>query len=235
MYRRKNIAQFSFFLALFLLASFSLFAQADPLPPPDTAAPQKISKPEYGPNDTIMVKAYIINGEMIGGKELEEVFVWGGDPKKAAAYWAEWTRLRNAVYVTYPYAKNAGVVFVDVNKHLETISGKKERKKYIKSREKELRKAFTDKVTDLSIYQGKVLMKLINRQTGNNCYEIIHEMKGGFTAGFYQTLMFVVGSSLKQEWNPAAEKTDRQIESIVQELERMYYGAPSASTSPSSK
>ncbi len=235
MYRTKNITHFSFFLALFLLASVSLLAQADPLPPPpDSAAPPKIMKSEYGPNDTVVVKAYMINGELIGGKELAEVFVWGGDPKKAAAYWAEWTRLRNAVYVTYPYAKNAGVVFVDVNKHLETISGKKERKKYIKSREKELRHAFTDKVTDLSIYQGKVLMKLINRQTGNNCYEIIHEMKGGFTAGFYQTLMFVVGSSLKQQWNPAEEKTDRQIESIVQELERMYYGAPAAVYTPAS-
>jgi hypothetical protein len=225
----------SFFLTLFLAGPVVLFSQEQPLPPQDSAIQPKVTKQQYGPNDTIMVKAYIINGEVIGGKELEEVFVWGGDPKKAAAFWAEWTRLRNAVYVTYPYAKSAGVVFVDVNKHLETISGKKERKKYIKSREKELRSAFTNKVTDLSIYQGKVLMKLINRQTGNNCYEIIHEMKGGFTAGFYQTLMFVVGSSLKQDWNPAEEKQDRQIESIVQELERMYYGAPAAAYTPLSK
>jgi hypothetical protein len=227
---------FSFFLTLLLAGPLLLFAQEQPLPPPqDSVATPKVAKVQYGPNDTIMVKAYVINGEIIGGKELEEVFVWGGDPKKAAAFWAEWTRLRNAVYVTYPYAKSAGIVFTDVNKHLETISGKKERKKYIKSREKELRGAFTNKVTDLSIYQGKVLMKLINRQTGNNCYEIIHEMKGGFTAGFYQTLMFVVGSSLKQDWNPAEEKQDRQIESIVQELERMYYGAPAAAYTPSSK
>ncbi|MBY0478490.1 MAG: DUF4294 domain-containing protein [Chitinophagaceae bacterium] len=170
----------------------------------------------------------IIEGEVVGGKELNEVLIWGGDPKDAAKYWAAWTRLRNAVYVTYPYARSAGVVMVDVNKHLEKISGKNERKKYIKSREKELRSAFTDKVTDLSIYQGKVLMKLINRQTGNNCFEIIKEMKGGFTAGFYQTLMFVVGSSLKQQWNPKEDKLDRQIESIVQEIDRMYYGAPAS-------
>jgi len=181
---------------------------------------------EYGPNDTVFVKAMVINGELLGGREIGEVLIWGGNPKEAAKYWANWTRLRNAVYVTYPYARSAGVVMNDVNKHLENISVKAERKKYIKSREKELRAGFTDKVTDLSIYQGKVLMKLINRQTGNNCYEIVHEMKGGFTAGFYQTLMFFAGTSLKQGWNPKDDHFDKQIEEIVQEIDRMYYNYP---------
>jgi hypothetical protein len=174
----------------------------------------------------VFVKAMVINGELLGGREIGEVLIWGGNPKEAAKYWANWTRLRNAVYVTYPYARSAGVVMNDVNKHLENISGKADRKKYIKSREKELRAGFTDKVTDLSIYQGKVLMKLINRQTGNNCYEIVHEMKGGFTAGFYQTLMFFAGTSLKQGWNPKDDHFDKQIEEIVQEIDRMYYNYP---------
>lgn len=187
---------------------------------------QKILNPEFGKNDTLFVKALLVEGEVVGGKDLQEIFIWGGDPKQAAKYWAEWTRLRNAVYVTYPYARQAGVVMKDVMLHLENIKSKSERKKYIKSRENELRAAFTDKVTDLSVYQGKVLMKLINRQTGDDCYEIIKEMKGGFTARFYQTLMFFVGSDLKQEWNPAENKTDRQIDGIVQELDRMYYGYP---------
>ena len=233
---KKNTYLFSLFKIILLLGSASLHAQEQPLTPhPDSVAPKQVIKTVYGTNDTVYVKAMIINGEALGGKELSEVFVWGGNPKDAAKYWAAWTRLRNAVYVTYPYARSAGVVMVDVNKHLENISGKNERKKYIKSREKELRSSFTDKVTDLSIYQGKVLMKLINRQTGNNCYEIIKEMKGGFTAGFYQTLMFVVGSSLKQQWNPSEEKFDRQIESIVQEIDRMYYGGPAMSSTSGSK
>ena len=187
---------------------------------------KQVVKVEFGPNDTVFVKAMVINGELLGGREIGEVLVWGGNPKEAAKYWASWTRLRNAVYVTYPYARSAGVVMNDVNKHLENISGKSNRKKYIKSREKELRAAFADKVTDLSIYQGKVLMKLINRQTGNNCYEIIQEMKGGFTAGFYQTIMFFAGTSLKQAWNPKGDHFDQQIEEIVQEIDRMYYNYP---------
>ena len=231
---RKSIHILFVLITIFTVNLQTVYAQEQPLPPhPDSTAPKQIIKTEYGPNDTVFVKAMIINGEILGGKELGEVFVWGGDPKQAAKYWAEWTRLRNAVYLTYPYARSAGIVMVDVNKHLETISGRGERKKYIKTREKELRAAFTDKVTDMSIYQGKVLMKLINRQTGNNCYEIIREMKSGFTAGFYQTLMFLVGSSLKQEWNPQGDKFDRQIESIVQEIDRMYSGAPNYGSSPS--
>jgi hypothetical protein len=211
---------------LLLFTQAVLFAQ-QPQP--------SIPKPVYSSNDTIAVPALVIEGEVIGGRDLSELFIWGGNPKDAAKYWAEWTRLRNAVYVTYPYAKAAGVVMRDVNKHLESIKGKKERKAYIKTREKELRAAFTDHVTELSIYQGIVLMKLINRETGNNCYEIIKEMKGGFTARFYQTIMFFVGSDLKQNWNPAEEKRDRQIEAIVQEINNMYTPYQSAAASASGR
>ena len=227
MNRRKRISYVSVLFGFLLLGSLSARGQGAPLPAhPDSIPAKPTIKVEYGPNDTVFVKAMIIDGEIIGGREIGEVLVWGGNPKDAAKYWASWTRLRNAVYLTYPYARSAGVVMIDVNKHLEHIKGKAERKKYIKSREKELRAAFTNKVTDLSIYQGKVLMKLIHRQTGENCFEIVREMKGGFTAGFYQTLMFVVGSSLKQGWNPNDDKFDKQIEDIVQEYDRMYLGAP---------
>jgi hypothetical protein len=194
--------------------------QHQPLPPPETVPPFRT--PVYGPYDTIPVPAIVWDEELVGGRQLAEIFIWGGDPRQYARQQAEWTRLRNAVYVTYPYAVAAGVVMNDVNRHLTAIKNKSERKKYIKSREKELRAAFGNQITELSVYQGKVLMKLINRQTGNNCYEIIKELKGGVTARLYQTIMFFVGSDLKQEWMPAENKFDRQIETIVQEIGRMY-------------
>jgi hypothetical protein len=103
---------------------------------------------------------------------------------------------------------------------LKGIAGNDARKNYIKSREKELKKEFTDPLTNLSVYQGKVLMKLINRETGNNCYEIIKEYRGGFTARFYQTVAFFFSSNLKQPYEPLKE--DAVIENIVQEVQRMY-------------
>ncbi|MBL7749798.1 MAG: DUF4294 domain-containing protein, partial [Chitinophagaceae bacterium] len=130
--------------------------------------------------------------------ENEMVWVSKMSDKELEKFIREWTRLRNAVYVTYPYARTAGVLMNDINAKLEGISSKKERKKYIKSREKELKDQFADPLSNLSVYQGKILMKLINRQTGNNCYEIVKEFRGGVTARLYQTVAFFFGSSLKQ-------------------------------------
>lgn len=132
----------------------------------------------------------------------------------------EWTRLRNAVYITYPYAKTAGKIMNEINAKLNGVTDKKQRKNIIKAREKELRKEFAERLTNLSIYQGKVLMKLIYRETGNSCYEIIEEYKGGFSAVFYQTIAVVVGTNLKQNYD--ANGKDKELETIVQDVERMY-------------
>jgi hypothetical protein len=171
-------------------------------------------------NDTLKVYAFVVDGDTIPGGRLLDVEVHTRMLAKWRQYWAEWTRLRNAVYVTYPYAKAAGRVFNEVNSLLVNVTDKQERKRIIKSREKELKKEFTDKITNLSVYQGKVLMKLIYRETGNNCYHLIQEYKGGFTAGFYQTIAILFGSNLKQNYDPV--ENDRAIEIIVRDVERMY-------------
>jgi hypothetical protein len=110
------------------------------------------------------------------------------------------------------------------------MESKSDRKNYIKSREKELKEQFTDPLSNLSVYQGKVLMKLINRQTGNNCFEIIKEYKGGLSARMYQTVAFFFGSSLKQPYDHKNDDTDRQIESIVKEIDGMWYNNPNRPT-----
>jgi len=152
------------------------------------------------------------------------VYVSTMSEKQLARYLEEWNRLRNAVYVTYPYARIAGTTINDINAHLGNAS-KKQRKEYIKTREKELRTQFTDPLENLSVYQGKILMKLINRQTGNNCYDIIKEYKNGITARLYQTVAFFFSSSLKQDWD-LNDKTDRQIENIVKEIDGSWYNNP---------
>lgn len=171
-------------------------------------------------NDTILSYAVIYNGDTIEAKTLPDFGLYSRLTAKQMADRAKWTRLRNAVYVTFPYARRAGAVMNDMTKHLVTITDKGDRKKYIQSREKELKKEFTDPLTNLSVYQGKVLMKLINRETGNNCYEIIKEYKGAFTARFYQTVAFFFSSNLKQPYDKTGD--DAEIEKIVQEVERMY-------------
>ena len=170
--------------------------------------------------DTMKVYAFIVDGDTIPGGRMLDVNVRTVMLEKWRNYWTEWSRLRNAVYVTYPYAKAAGKVMNEVNAQLLNVTDKDERKRIIKSREKDLKREFADKLTNLSVYQGKVLMKLIYRETGNNCYNLIHEYKGGFTAGFWQTIAVLFGSNLKQNYDPADK--DRAIEIIVQDVERMY-------------
>ena len=156
---------------------------------------------------------------------MEMVWVSNMPPDKLAKYIEEWSRLRNAVYVTYPYARIAGATINDINNKLANVSSRKQRKQYIKTREKELRAQFTDPMENLSVYQGKILMKLINRETGNNCYDIIKEYKNGLTARVYQTVAFFFGGNLKQDYD-LNDKDDRQIELIVKEIDGVWYNNP---------
>ncbi len=179
-----------------------------------------VSSAQQGVNDTLVTGAVVYMGDTIEAKTLPYVSLFNRltDAQRRAR--AEWTRLRNAIYVTFPYAKRAGLVMNDVNAHLVGVTDKDKRKKYINSREKELKREFADPLTNLSIYQGKVLMKLINRETGNNCYEIIKDYKGGFLARFYQTVAFFFGTNLKQPYDKTGDEAE--MEKIVQEVERMY-------------
>jgi hypothetical protein len=173
----------------------------------------------FGRNDTLIRMAVVFEGDTIEAKFLPGIYIYAYAHNMSAK--AKWTRLRNAVYVTYPYAKKAAIVFNDININIAGRADKAFVKKYINSREKELKKEFTDPLTNLSVYQGKVLMKLINRETGgNNCYDIVKELKGGFTARLWQTIAFFFGSNLKQPYD--AKGDDAEIERFVKEVRRMY-------------
>jgi len=154
-------------------AGHSIYAQVElPEPAQDSSeyARQfmKEQMKKWGPNDTIVTPAVWYHGEIVNYKEMEMAWVGNLSGKKLAKYIEEWTRLRNAVYVTYPYARVAGATINDINLRLTGVDSKRDRKFYIKTREKELRKQFEEPLRNLSVYQGKILMKLINRQTGNN-------------------------------------------------------------------
>ena len=171
--------------------------------------------------DTLKVSAYITpEGDTVGQSWLLPVEVLARMNAAQRQAYAEWTRLRNAVYVTFPYAKAASRIMNEINAQLVHVKDKQQRRALIRSREKELKRDFTDKLTKLSVYQGKVLMKLINRETGNNCYEIIDEYKGFVAAAFWQTIAVVFGSNLKQSYDPATK--DAEMEKIVRDVERMY-------------
>jgi hypothetical protein len=183
---------------------------------------------QTGVNDTTRVQAIVYQGDTISLQCLPPYFAYS-KYDAASAYVRHsrqqkeneaWTELRNAVYVTYPYARRCGFIINDINYHLAKINGEEAKNAYLKTREKELRTEFTNPLENMSIFQGKILMKLINRETGNNCYTIIKGYKGGLTARLYQTVAFFFDSNLKQPYDRDGDDSD--IEKIVQEVERMY-------------
>ncbi len=183
-------------------------------------ADKKITQAQTGMLDTLRTYAVVYNGDTIEAKTLYNFAVYARITNANMETRAKMTRLRNAIIVTFPYAMRSGLILNDINAKLEGVTDNSARKDYIKTREKELKKEFTDPLSNLSIYQGKVLMKLINRQTGNNCYDIIKEYKGGFTARFYQTVAFFFSTNLKQDYEPGGD--DHEIEMILKEVCRTY-------------
>jgi hypothetical protein len=184
----------------------------------------KAQTPQVRPDSSKLVFAYVDGKDTIPWMVLPEIDILAEAPRHMRKRIREWNRLRNAVYVTYPYARIAAGVLKDVDVHLDSIKSKKEKKAYLSLKEKELKEKFGPKIEDLSIYQGKVLIKLIYRETGSDCYDIIRELKGGFSARLWQTVAFVFGSNLKSAYN---KQENADIESIVEEIESnpYYYNA----------
>jgi len=166
-------------------------------------------------NDTIRLGAVMENGRLVPVVFLPEyttsaTYIDAEEKKRR-------DKLRNDIYVVYPYAIAAAAIFKEVNTNLENTDGRRDRKKYLKSIDKKLDATFKEPLKDLSIDQGHVLIKLINRQTGQNCYSIIKELKGGFSAVLWQSVGVFFNNNLSREYDP--EDRDKEIEAMVKDLE----------------
>lgn len=126
-------------------------------------------------------------------------------------------RLRRDIYKVYPYAITAAAILSEVRVTLDTLDGRRERKRYIKEVDRRLDAAFKQPLKNLTVDQGRVLVKLINRQTGQNCYSIIREMKGGLSAVVWQSMGLLFDNNLRNEYEPAGD--DLEMEGMVQVLE----------------
>lgn len=130
--------------------------------------------------------------------------------------------LRYNVYKAYPYALIAASVIKNVDETLTKLPNRKAEKIYLKKVEAELKSKFKGQLENLTMSQGVILVKLINRETGKDCYGIIKDLKGGFSAIVWQSVAFVFNNNLRKRYDPTYE--DREIEKVVQEInQRGYY------------
>ena len=118
----------------------------------------------------------------------------------------------------YPYAKITGQLLSEYETELQAIQAKNDQELYVKIAEAELRAEFEAEVKDLTVSQGKVLVKLIDRETGQTSYELVKQLRGSFVAFMWQGLARLFDHDLKAEYDP--EGTDATMEIIVQRIER---------------
>ncbi len=130
----------------------------------------------------------------------------------------EHERMVRAVKKVYPLALDAAQRLEELDKELEILELKKDRKAYTKAVEDALKEEITPMLWKMTRYEGMILVKLIDRETDCTVFSIVKDIRSGFTAGFYQTLARLFGANLKLEYDPEGE--DYILEQIV-----IYYNA----------
>ena len=126
-------------------------------------------------------------------------------------------RLEYHIKKVYPYAKLASVKMKEVEKEVAGMT-KRERKKRMKQLEKEIKREYEGELMKMTFTQGRILIKLLDRETGDVSYDIVAAFRGKFTAWFFQGIAKMFDYDLKSEYD--AKGKDKLIESIVQRIER---------------
>lgn len=153
------------------------------------------------------------NGDTIPVVHLPNVYIY--QPPQFTSRRRErfyWRSVRD-VKKTLPIAREVRGIVDDAHKHLLTLSDKKEQKAYLNATEKRLLKEYTPQMKKLTFSQGKMLIKLVDRECQQTGYELIKVFMGRFKANFYQAFASIFGASLKKEYDP--ELTDAEIEEII--------------------
>jgi hypothetical protein len=165
----------------------------------------------------VVTRAVVENSDTLAIFQLPEVRVY---EKRDFEYLYLKRRYRRMIYnikKAYPYARIAGVKLKELDDHLATLESDKERKEYVEQAEKEIMKEFEKDVRHLTVTQGIILVKLIDRETGQTSYQVIKDLKGGFTAFFWQGIARIFGNNLKTEYDAIGQ--DRVMEDIILGIE----------------
>ena len=167
--------------------------------------------------ERIVVNARILDGDTIPVIALQELKVYAFKPYKNKKEARRMTKLIRNVKIVYPYAKIAGIKLMEYEEILAGVEDKKTRKKIMKQAEKDIEEEFGDDLRDFTFSQGKILIKLVYRETGASSYELVAELRGKFRAFFWQAFARIFGFNLKNGYDPKGEDAD--IEFIVQMIE----------------
>ena len=148
---------------------------------------------------------------------LEEVFVFGKEPIfKTEEDRNRYLILKYRVKKVYPYAKLAAEELQRINKVLDTLPNNRQKKKYTKKIQEETENKFSQELKKLSRSQGRILIKLIYRQTGASAFNLVKELRSGWRAFWYNNTAWFYDLSLKSIYEPMQVEEDFWIEDILQ-------------------
>ena len=187
-----------FFIFLSSLATLASFAQ---------------SKEETTSIGGYMVPVCVYQGDTIPSLRMPVLYVFKPLNFKSEKKRREYNRLVRNVKKTLPIAKEVNRAIIETYEFLQTLPDEKARQKHLQAVEKSVKEQYTPRMKKLTFSQGKLLIKLINRETDSSSYELVKAFLGPFKAGFYQAFAAIFGASLKKEYHPEGE--DAEIERIV--------------------
>lgn len=160
-----------------------------------------------------MVPLCVYKGDTIPALRLPTVYVFKPLKFKNKKQQKEYNRLVYNVKKTLPIAKEVNRAIIETYEFLQTLPDEKARQEHLKMVEKGVKEQYTPRLKKLTFSQGKLLIKLINRETDSSSYELVKAFLGPFKAGFYQAFAALFGASLKKEYYPEGE--DLLIERVV--------------------
>ena len=160
-----------------------------------------------------LVPACIYEGDTIASLRMPTLYVFKPlvfkNKKKQEAY----NRLVRNVKKTLPIAKEVNRAIIETYEYLQTLPDEKAREKHLSLVEKGVKEQYTPRLKKLTFTQGKLLIKLIDRESNSSSYELVKAFLGPFKAGFYQAFAAIFGASLKKEYHP--EDEDALVERVV--------------------
>ncbi len=172
---------------------------------------QELGDPEF----VLMVKVAktVVDGDTIQYMEMQNVYVYPEPTFKNKRQQKAYTRLVRNVKKVLPIAKEVRQMLIETAEYVETIPTKRERDEHLKRVEQSIVKEYKPKMKKLTFAQGKLLIKLVDRECNSTAYEAIKAFIGPVRAGVWQAFAWMFGASLKKGWQP--EGVDRLTERVV--------------------
>lgn len=173
-------------------------------------------------SDTLQGRSYLIqnvkrDGVTMPEVEIKEVTVVARPTAAQRSQYRKYERLITNIKRVYPYALIVRRRLTEVNDNIRKIENEKDRKAYMKSLEKDIFAEYEGDMRQMTITQGRLLIKLIDRETQNTSFELIRDYRGKFAAAFWQGIARIFGTNLKEVYDPYGE--DALIEAIINEVE----------------